>query len=67
MTEEEQQIVEAMLRDLIRLTRPSGPGPAKEGPLSPEEMEALLTGLNDRNVLKSPDAQDEPALPDQLD
>ena len=67
MTEEERLIVEAMLRDLIRLTRPSGPAPAEEGPLSSDEMDALLAGLDDRQVVKSPDAQHVPVLPDQLD
>lgn len=67
MTDEERQIVEALLRDLIRLTRPSGQAPPQEGPLGADEMEALLASLNERDVVRSPDAQDLAALPDQLD
>jgi hypothetical protein len=67
MTEEERQIVEALLRDLIRLTRPSGSAPPEEGPLGADEIESLLAGTNERRIVKSPDDQDAPALPEQLD
>jgi hypothetical protein len=67
MTEEERQIVEALLRDLIRLTRPSGLAPPEEGPLAADEIESLLAGIDERCIVKSPDDQGAPVLPEQLD
>jgi len=67
MTDEERQIVEALLRDLIRLTRPSGSAPPEEGPLAADEIESLLAGVKERQIVRSPDDQDAPALPEQLD
>jgi hypothetical protein len=67
MTEEERLIVEALLRDLIRLARPSGPLPLEEGPLGPDEMESLLARADERRVVKASDDRDAPLAPDQLD
>ena len=67
MTDEERQIVEALLRDLIRLSRPSGTAPPEEGPLGADEMESLLARADERRIVKSSDDRDAPLQPDQLD